>query len=145
MNSCSYSWGAGTFTAELLLWCCAMLLWRELDNRQLLSLYFILTQILSGGKAKINLQTKLNLTVFMPISCLMWSGCHLVFFNIVMSSYASLCSNSLNVRNLVNWKCNFKENIIKEYFGERITKEVVIISIEIYFSAFHWGMKYRLN
>ena len=33
MNTCSYSWGARTFMAELLLWYCAMLLWREMDSR----------------------------------------------------------------------------------------------------------------
>ena len=42
-----YSWGAGTFTAKLLLWYCALLLWREMDSRQLLTLYLTLTQIFS--------------------------------------------------------------------------------------------------
>ena len=37
------------------------------------------------------------------------------------------------------------ENVIEKYLGERIKKEVVIIRIESYFSAFHWGMKCRLN
>ena len=45
--------------------------------------------------------------------------------------------HGLNARNVVNWKRNFKENIIKKYLGERIIKEVVIIRIESYFSAFH--------
>ena len=47
----------------------------------------------------------------------------------------------LNVRNIINCKHNFKENIIKKKYlgdlGERIRKTVVIISIESYFSAFH--------
>ena len=43
------------------------------------------------------------------------------------STYAC---HSLNVRNIINWKRNFKENIIKKYLGERIMKEVVIIRIE---------------
>ena len=45
--------------------------------------------------------------------------------------------HSLNARNVINWKHNFKENKIKKDLGERITKEVVIIKIESYFSAFH--------
>ena len=59
--------------AELLLFYCAMLLGREMDNRQLLTLYFTLTQIVSGGKSEINLHTTLKLTLFMLISCLMRS------------------------------------------------------------------------
>ena len=66
-----YSWGAGPFTTELLLWYCAMLLWREMDSLQLLTLYLALTPIFSGRKAKINLHTKPELTVVMPISCLL--------------------------------------------------------------------------
>ena len=45
--------------------------------------------------------------------------------------------HSLNARNVINWERNFKENIIKKYLGERIRKEVEIIRIESYFSAFH--------
>ena len=45
--------------------------------------------------------------------------------------------HSLNARNLNNWKLNFKESIIRKYLGERITEEVVIISIESYFSALY--------
>ena len=59
---------------------------------------------------------------------------HLVFMNVVTSTFAR---HSLNARNLINWERNFKENIIKKYLGERIRKEVVIIRIESYFSAFH--------
>ena len=66
-----YSWGAGPFTTELLLWYCAMLLWREMDSLQLLTLYLTLTHIFSGRKAKINLHTTPKLTVVMPISCLL--------------------------------------------------------------------------
>ena len=45
--------------------------------------------------------------------------------------------HSLNAQNVINCKRNIKENIIKKYLGERITKEVVILRIESYFSAFH--------
>ena len=65
-----YSWGAGPFTTELLLWYW-MLLWREMDSVQLLTLYLTLTPIFSGRKAKINLHTTPRLTVVMPISCLL--------------------------------------------------------------------------
>ena len=68
-------------------WYYAMLLCREMDIRQLLTLYFTLTQIFSGEKAKINLHMTLKFTVFMPISCLMRSHRHLVFFNFVTSTY----------------------------------------------------------
>ena len=40
-----YSWGAGPFTTELLLWYCAMLLWRDMDSLQLLTFYLTLTHI----------------------------------------------------------------------------------------------------
>ena len=83
-------------------------------------------QILSGGKAKINLHTMLKLTVFMPTIMFF-------FFNMVMPLYSC---HSLNGRKVINLKRNFKENIIKKYLGKRITKEVVIIRIESYF-AFH--------
>ena len=66
-----YSFGAGPFTTELLLWYCAMLLWREMDSLQLLTLYLTLTPIFSVRKAKINLHTTPKLTVVMPISCLL--------------------------------------------------------------------------
>ena len=49
--------------------------------------------------------------------------------------------HSLNEQNVINWKGNFKDNIIKKCLGKRITKEVVILRIESYFSAFHCGMK----
>ena len=61
------------FTTELHLWYCAMLLWREMDNLQLLTLYLTPTPIFSGRKAKINLHTTSKLTVVMPISCLLQS------------------------------------------------------------------------
>ena len=41
---------------------------REMNSWQLLTLYFTLTQIFSGGKEKVNLHTSLKLTEFMPIS-----------------------------------------------------------------------------
>ena len=63
----------GPFTTELLLWYCAMLLWREIDSLQLMTLYLTLTPIFSGRKAKINLHTMPKLTVVMPISCLLRS------------------------------------------------------------------------
>ena len=44
---------------------------------------------------------------------------HLVFFNIVTSMYVR---HGPNARNVINWKRNFKENIIKKYFGERKQK-----------------------
>ena len=49
---------------------------------------------------------------------------------------------SLNVQKVINCKGNFKENGIKKYLGERITKEVVIIRIESYSSVF---MQIRFN
>ena len=70
----------------------------------------------------------------MPISCPMRSRRHLDFLNVVTSMFAR---HSLNVRNVINWERNFKEDIIKKYLGERIRKEVEIIRIESYFSAFH--------
>ena len=73
----------------------------------------------------------LELTVLMPISCLVQSRQHPVFLNFVSSTYAG---HSLNAQNR---KRNVKGNIIKKYLGERIMKEVVIIRIESYFSAFH--------
>ena len=111
-----------------------MLLRREIDSGQLLTLYFTLTQIFSDGKAKIYLYTMLQLTVFMPISRPMRSHRHLVFLNVVMSTFTH---HSLNAQNDINWERNFKENIITKYLGGRIRKEVVIIRIESYFSAFH--------
>ena len=48
--------------------------------------------------------------VFMPISCPMRSRRHLVFMNVVTSTFAR---HSLNARNVINWERNFKENIIK--------------------------------
>ena len=72
-----YSWGAGPFrgpfTSELLLWYCAMLLWREMDSLRLLTVYLTLTPIFSGRKAKIDLHMTSKLTVVMPISCLLRS------------------------------------------------------------------------
>ena len=70
-----YSWGAGPFTTELLLWYCAMLLWRDTDSLQLLTLYLTLRSTLtfSGGKAKINLHTTPKLKVVMLINCLLRS------------------------------------------------------------------------
>ena len=111
-----------------------MLLRREIDSGQLLTLYFTLTQIFSGGKANIYLNTMLQLTALMPISCPMRSRRHLVFLNAVTSTFAC---HSLNARNVINWERNFKEKIVKKYLGERIRKEVVIIGIESYFSVFH--------
>ena len=46
-----------------------MILWREMDSLQLLTLY--LTLIFSGRTAKLNLHTKPKLTLVMPISCLL--------------------------------------------------------------------------
>ena len=87
-----------------------MLLRREMGSRQLLTLYSTLTQIFSGGKAKIYLYTVLQLTVFMPIRCPMRPRRHLVFLNAVTSTFAR---HSLNARNVINWELNFKENIVK--------------------------------
>ena len=56
------------------------------------------------------------------------------FLTAVTSTFAR---HSLNARNVINWERNFKENVVKKYLGERIWKEVVIIRIESYFSAFH--------
>ena len=46
------------------------------------TLLYTLTQIFSGGKAKINLHMTLKLTVFMPISCRMLSRRHLIFLEL---------------------------------------------------------------
>ena len=124
MNFPQYSWGVGTITAELLLWYCSMLLWREMDSRQLLTLYFTLTQIFSGGKAKINLHMMLKLTIFMPPIYLMPPPCHLVFLMLWRLRTRHSERHSLNAWNVINWKRYFEENIIKKYLGERITKEV---------------------
>ena len=105
-----------------------------MDSRQLFTLYCTLTQIFPARKAKIYLHTTLKLTEFMPISCLMRSRRHLDFLNVLTST---LARHSLNARNVINWKRNFKKGIFKKYLGERIKKEVVIIRIESYFSAFH--------
>ena len=92
-------------------------------------------------KSKDHLHTMLQLTVFMPISCPMRSRRHLVFER----RDVYIRTSCLNARNVINWERNFKENIVKKNLGERIRKEVVIIRIESYFSAFHLGMKCRLN
>ena len=102
------------------------------NSRQLLTLYFTITKISLGGKANINSHTTLKVTVFMKISCIMCS-CHQLVFNVVTSTYAR---HSLNTRNVINWKRNFKENIIKKYLEENITKEVVIIRIKVIFLLF---------
>ena len=81
-----------------------------MDSQHLLTLYFTLTQIFAGGKAKINLHTMLELSIhadqlsnaISPPSCF--------FFNVVRSTYTI---QSLNVRSIINWKRYFKENIIK--------------------------------
>ena len=63
--------------------------------------------------AKINLHTAL-LTVFVPISCQMRSQHRRVFLNVVTSTYARhTCSHSLNMRNFINLKHNFKKIVIK--------------------------------
>ena len=122
-------------TAGLLLWYCAVLLRSEMDSRQLLTLCFTLTEIFLCRKAKINLLTTIKLSVFMSISCLKRSRRFWTSWRLRTRHSAR---HSLDAR-------NFKENINKKYLGERLTKEVVIIRIENYFSAFHWGMKCRLN
>ena len=95
-------------------------------------LHFTVTQIFSVGK-----QT--TLTVFMPISCLIQSCRYFFFFHVVTSTYPS---HILNAQNVINWKRNFKENKIRKYLWERITKEVVIIRIESCSSIF---MQIRCN
>ena len=87
-----------------------MLLRREMDSRQLLLLYFTLTTIFSGGKAKIYLYKMLQLTVFMPISCPNAISPPSCFLNAVTSTFAR---HSLNARNVINWERNLKENIVK--------------------------------
>ena len=130
MNFGSYSWGGDNHdkTSFVIL----MLLWREIDSRQILTPYFTLTQIFLGGKSKINLRvhTTFKITVFMPMSCLMRSRRHLVFWTSWRKRrrHSHSARYSLNTRNGINWKRNFKENIIKNYLGERITIEVVIFS-----------------
>ena len=44
-----------------------------------------------------------------------------------------IASHNLNAQKVINWKRYFKENLIRKYLGERITKEVVVIRIESYF------------
>ena len=88
---------------------------------------------------------RVYLTVFMSISCLMWSCCHLLFSTSWHLRTYHSAHHSLNAWNFINWKRNFKENIFNKYQGEKITKDVMIIRIESYFSAFHCGMKCREN
>ena len=98
----------------------------------------------SGRKAKINLPTTLKLTVFILVSSLIRSRRHLFFWTSwrLRTRHSARHTISINARNVINWKRDFKENIIeKRYSGERITKKIVIIRNESYFSAFHWGMK----
>ena len=95
-----------------------------MDSPELLTLYFTLTQISSGGKAKINLHTALN----QQYSCqsatgLMRSCRHLGFYNVVRSTYAH---HSLNARNFINWKCSFKVNKIKKILGRKNNKRSCI-------------------
>ena len=87
-----------------------MLLRKQIDSGQLLTLNFTPTQIFSGGKAQITLHTTLQLTVFMPISSPMRSRRHLGFLDVMTSTFAR---PSLNARNVINWKRTFKEKIIK--------------------------------
>ena len=68
-----------------------------------------------------------------------WKNHGIVFLNFCGNPGHS-APHSLNARNVINnWKCNFKENIIKKHLAMliRITKEVVSIRIERFFSAFH--------
>ena len=90
----------GDIHAELLFWYCAMLLWIEMDSRQLLTLYFTLTQIFSGEKIKKNLHTTLKLTLFMLISRLMRSRRHLEIWNlrVVKVRHHSLMRETLLTR-----------------------------------------------
>ena len=81
----------------------------------------------------------------MSISCLMWSCCHLLFSTSWHLRTYHSARHSQNAWNFINWKLNFKENIFNKYQGEKITKDVIIIRIESYFSAFHRGMKCREN
>ena len=67
---------------------------------------------------------------------------HLVFLNVMTSMYAR---HSLNAQNVIKLMRNFKKTYLKNYLGERITKEVVIIRIESCFSVIRRGMKCRLN
>ena len=70
----------------LLFWYCAMLLWRQMDSRQLLSTYTLLytyTDIFRW-KVKINLHMTLKLTIVMPISYDAISP-PFCFFNVVTS------------------------------------------------------------
>ena len=65
--------------AELLLCYCAILLCpREIHSLQLLTIYFTLIQIFSGGKAKINLHTTLKLAVFM-LTTVKWDLAAILF------------------------------------------------------------------
>ena len=97
-----YSWGAGPFTTELLLWYCAMLLWREMDSLQLLTLYFALTPIFSGRKAKINLHTTPKLTVVIPISCLLPLVQALISVQALVSDLAQLtCQKRFDCRSAI--------------------------------------------
>ena len=71
-------------------------------------LYFILTHIFSGGKVKLNLHTTLKLTVFMLISCLMPSR----FLTSRRLRTRHSTRHRLNARKVINWKRNFKENLL---------------------------------
>ena len=57
--------------------------------------------------------------------------------HLVLTSRRLRTRHCLNAQNVIDWKRNVKENIIKKYLRERTIKEVVIIRIESYFSAFH--------
>ena len=77
-----------------------------MDSGQLLTLYFTPTQIFSGGKAQIYLHTTLQFNsihanqLSNAISPPSW------FLDVVTSTFAR---HSLNARNVINWKRNFKE------------------------------------
>ena len=108
-NELLFVWGAGTFTAELLLWYCAMFLWRDMDSRQLLHVhrYF---QVEKQGLTYIR---SLNY----QYSCRSAIKCDLAAILFLWTSYRlgtrHSARHSLNTRNVTNWKLNLKENIIK--------------------------------
>ena len=56
---------------------------------------------------------------------------------------STFARHSLNARNVIDWKRNFKEIILKEYLGERIKKDVVIIRVESNF--FCISLRYEMS
>ena len=53
--------------------------------------------------------------------------------------------HSLNARNVFTGERNFKENIVKKYLEERITKVVLIMRMKVIFLHFGFHAKISCN